>query len=77
VILILVVLLGLAIWGYWQERKENKRISEERLQETREDMQLMSSTINEAKNTIEEFKTSNDALRLSFDSLVKVLGSKS
>ncbi|MHA1573298.1 MAG: hypothetical protein ACTSX8_04835 [Alphaproteobacteria bacterium] len=71
VVLILVILLGLAAWAYWQERKEVRKIQNERLKEAREDTKSMADALNAASVTVAEFKSSNDALRIAFEALTR------
>ena len=73
IILLLVVLLGVAVWAFWQERKRNNRIQEERVVEAREDTELMTNALNEAAQAAIEFKASNDALRMAFDALTRAI----
>lgn len=74
IIVLLVVLLGVAVWAYWQERKEVRRIQEERLREAREDTKAMANALNAASVTVSEFKASNEALRIAFEALVRSVG---
>ncbi len=69
--MLLVVLLGVTIWAYWQEKKEVRRIQEDRLREAREDTKSMADTLNSASTTVAEFKASNDALRIAFEVLTR------
>lgn len=71
IIMLLVVLLGVTAWAYWQEKKEVRRIQEDRLREAREDTKSMADTLNAASTTVAEFKASNDALRIAFETLTR------
>lgn len=71
VVLVLVLLLGLALWAYWQERKENRRLQDERLKEAREDTELMTQALAEATHTVNDFKASNEALRIAFETFTR------
>lgn len=71
IIVLLVLLLGLALWAYWQERKRNNAIQNERVVEAREDTALMATALNEASSAVREFKGSNDSLRLAFETFVR------
>lgn len=66
-IIMLAVLAGGFAWAYWQERKRNNQIQEERVAEAREDTELMTNALNEAAQAAHEVKASNDALRLAFE----------
>lgn len=69
--MLLVTLLGLAIWAYWQERRRNERVAEQRLTEAREDTEAMVSALTEATNAVEQFKASNDALKTTIELLIR------
>lgn len=73
IIVLLAVLLGVALWAFWQERKRINKIQDERVVEAREDTELMTNALNEATQAAIEFKTSNDALRLAFDALTRAI----
>ena len=72
VVLLLFVALGGALWAYWQEKKKNEKIAEQRLKEAREDIVLFVDTLKEATYTIKEFKTSNDALKIGFETIARL-----
>lgn len=67
IVVLLVVLLGVALWAYWQKSKQVDRLQEERIAEAREDTELMTNALNEATHAASEVKASNDALRLAFE----------
>jgi len=69
--LLLFVLLALALVAFWKEKVKNDRVSDSRLKEAREDTELLVETVNEAVNTVREFKASNDALRSAFEALIR------
>jgi len=71
--MLLLVCLALVVFAFWKEKSKNDKVSDERLKEAREDTELLVDTVNEAVNTVREFKASNDALRLAFETLVKEL----
>lgn len=71
VILLLVVLLGLAVWAYWQERQRNNKIQDERIAEAKEDTELVLSTLHDATQAVQEFTGSNEALRTAFEAFVR------
>lgn len=73
IIVLLAVLLCVALWAFWQERKRNNEIQDERVVEAREDTALMTNALNEATQAAIEFKDSNDALRLAFDALTRAI----
>lgn len=74
IIVLLVLLLGIAVWGYWQERKRNNKIQDERVIEAREDTKMMTHALHEATHAALDFKASNEALRLAFDALSRAIG---
>lgn len=69
--LLLFVCLALAVLAFWKEKLKNDQVATDRLREAREDTELLVETVNEAVNTVREFKASNDALRAAFESLVR------
>ncbi len=73
IVILLVVLLAAAVWAFWQERKRNNRIQEERVAEAREDTELITNALNEASQAAHEVKNSNDALRLAVETLARAL----
>jgi cbb3-type cytochrome oxidase subunit 3 len=68
-VLLLLVLLLLLWLAYRREKLKNDKTMDERLKEAREDTELLVDTVNEAMNTVREFKASNEALRATFDAL--------
>ena len=81
-VVLLVLLFGGTLWAYWQERKRNNEIQEERLieaetrvAEAREDTKLMTTALDEASSAVANFKNSNDALRLAFETFVRTRSS--
>ena len=80
VALLLFFIAGITAWAYWQEKKKNEVVAEERLEEaerrldaSREEVELYVSTLNEATSAVREFKTTNEALRLGFDVLARAV----
>jgi hypothetical protein len=71
VTLLLFILLAGALAAFWREKTKNDQVAIDRLREAREDTELLVETVNEAVNTVREFKSSNDALRGAFEALVK------
>jgi len=69
VTLFMFIALGLSLWAYWKEKGKNETVANERLNRAREDTELFMAALNEANNTIREFKASNDALRRAFEVL--------
>jgi len=62
-VLVLTILLGLALWAYWQERRANQKVADQRLTEARQDTEAMTSALHEATHAVESFKNSNEALK--------------
>lgn len=62
-VVLLVLLLGMALWAYWQERRQNQRVADARLTEARQDTEAMTSALHEATHAVESFKASNEALK--------------
>ncbi len=73
IIVLLAMLLGVSIWAFWQERKRNNRIQDERVIDAQESVKLMTNALNHATQAAGENKTSNDALRQAFDTLIKAI----
>jgi len=71
--LLLFFLCGVLAWAYWKEKKKNEEVAKERLKEAREDVELYMSTLNEATNAVREFKSTNDALRIGFETLARTV----
>lgn len=73
VTLLLLVCLIMAMVAYGREKAKNDKVADDRLKETREDTELLVDTVNEAVNTVKEFRASNEALRAAFGSLTAAL----
>lgn len=67
--LLLLVCLAWAVVAYRREKIKNDKVGDDRLKEAREDTELLVETVNEAVNTVREFKASNDALKTAFEAL--------
>ena len=51
--------------------REETQQQDDRIGEAREDTELMTNALNEATTAVNEFKGSNDALRLAFETFVR------
>jgi cbb3-type cytochrome oxidase subunit 3 len=71
--LLLFFLSGISLWGYWQEKKKNEDVAEQRLKEAREDTELYVSTLHEVTDAVREFKATNDTLKVGFDTLARAV----
>jgi type VI protein secretion system component VasK len=71
--LLLLVCLVWALVAYRREKAKNDKVGDDRLREAREDTELLVETVNEAVNTVREFKASNDALKVAFEALATVV----
>jgi FtsZ-binding cell division protein ZapB len=67
--LLLFILCGLAMWAYWKEKQKSEVISEQRLEEARQDVKLITETLSEMTGSVRDFKESNDSLKAAFESL--------
>lgn len=74
VTLFLFVCLVGALVAYSREKAKNDRVAEDRLKEARDDTELLVDTVNEAVNTVREFKASNEALTAAFEALTSAVG---
>lgn len=71
--LLTFLLAGMAVWAYWQEKKKNDELQKERLKEAREDTELFVNALNEATYAFKEFKGTNDALKIGFETLARTI----
>lgn len=69
--LLVFVLAGIAVWAYWHEKKRNEDLQKERLKEAREDTELFVNALNEATYAFKEFKSTNEALKIGFETLAR------
>ena len=74
--LLLLASCGILGWAYWQEKKKNVAINQERLEEMKETTQALTEALVESTNTIEKFSTSNEALKKAFEVLTHAVGNK-
>lgn len=73
VTLFLIVSLVITTIAYHREKTKNNRVADERLKEAREDTELLVDTVNEAMNTVKEFKESNEALKAAFEVVTRAV----
>lgn len=73
-VLVLTVLLGLALWAYWQERRANQKVADQRLTEARQDTEAMTSALHEATHAVEAFRASNEALKHAIELMLQRRG---
>jgi len=73
-VLVLTILLGLALWAYWQERRTNTQVAEQRLTEARADTEAMTSALHEATHAVEAFRASNEALKHAIELMLQTRG---
>lgn len=73
-VILLVLLLGLALWAYWQERRQNQQVADQRLTEARQDTEAMTSALHEATHAVEAFRASNEALKHAIELMLQTRG---
>jgi hypothetical protein len=73
-VILLTTLLGIALWAYWRERRQNQKVSDQRLTEARQDTEAMTSALHEATHAVETFRASNEALKHAIELMLQTRG---
>lgn len=67
--MLLFILCGLVLWAYWKEKTKNDQVADERIKETRKDVETVTEALREVTVTVKDFKASLEAVKGVIDSL--------